>query len=80
MQLPIQIFLLLLVNTTAFVPSHVKHPARNKSDLSSRRPRPRPERIPPANPEEVDAARRGDWNYEKGCIEKKDEGIDDLEY
>ena len=35
--------------------------------------RPRPVRIPPSNPEEVDAARRGEWNYEKGIIEKKEE-------
>ena len=56
---------------------------------SSRRPsngdggkrRPRPDRIPPSNPEELDAARRGEWNYDKGIIEKKEEEeVDELEY
>ena len=58
-----------IVTTQNYTAPHLKDdPARRRS---------RPERIPPSNPEEVDAARRGEWNYETGCIEKKEESPDD---
>jgi len=64
--------------------SSVCHSRRRTSDSDGGSRRPRPVRIPPSNPEELEAARRGEWNYEKGIIETKDdeEGVIDepLEY
>ena len=40
----------------------------SSSSLSLYSRRPNGERIPPSNPEEIEAARNGKWNYEKGCI------------
>mmetsp|Transcript_18153 Transcript_18153/g.19678 ORF Transcript_18153/g.19678 Transcript_18153/m.19678 type:complete len:102 (+) Transcript_18153:32-337(+) len=46
----------------------------SSSSLSLYSRRPDVERVPPSNPEEIEAARNGKWNYEKGYIvEKKGE-------
>lgn len=73
------LFLLITESSTFLFKPVVKHTSSALSltqDDPARR-RSRPERIPPSNPEEVDAARRGEWNYETGCIEKKEESPDD---
>ena len=54
------------------------------SSSSSSSARPRSVRIPPSNPEEVEAARNGNWNYDTGCIsnneDTKKDNNDEINY